>query len=149
MLNIFLSLCSLPPSRLPARVSCDFHHVSVDLLANHLHQAHEPPEGGVYVRAHVSQREIECNIGSNDGFCRRSLQPQTHIHGAFFSYCILPPNQSAAAIIDQPGVSVRSDCGVMIGVKFCCCCCCGASCFHCSAVNCPEWWKVISQLCGG
>lgn len=42
---------------------------------------------------------------------------------------------------------MRSDCGVTIGVKFCCCCCCRVSCFHRSAVNCPEWLKVISQLC--
>lgn len=44
---MMISCCFLSAfSRVLAGVPCHFHHVCVGLLANHLHQAHEPPEGG-------------------------------------------------------------------------------------------------------
>lgn len=43
-------LCSSAFSCLPSGVPHHFHHVCVDLLADHLHPAHEPPEGGECAR---------------------------------------------------------------------------------------------------
>lgn len=42
--------CCTPSSDILAGVSCGLHHVCVGVLADHLHQAHEPPEGGECVR---------------------------------------------------------------------------------------------------
>lgn len=52
-----------------AGVPCHFHHVCVGVLANHLHQAHEPPEGGECVwlrRLVIVGRDEEAWCGSAD-----------------------------------------------------------------------------------
>lgn len=54
MMMMIGCLCLSAFSCIPAGVPCHFHHVCVDLLANHLHQAHEPPEGGECVRLRCS-----------------------------------------------------------------------------------------------
>lgn len=36
-------------SHLPGGVPSHLHHVHLDVLANHLHQTNDPPEGGEYV----------------------------------------------------------------------------------------------------